>query len=401
MRWGSMAKFLLVIIIALAAAYFLFDPIQESINLGLDLKGGTHLVLELVDTPEAPVDEQAVLGVLNILRQRVDGFGLTEPIIQRQGERRIIVELPGHDDPEGAVQVLSMTANLEFWDEEGNVLLSGHDLKDAKFVYDRDNKPVVSLEFNREGANKFAEATEEHLGRPIVIVLDEQILSAPMVQEVISGGKAQITGIASAEDAQRIAVGLRSGALPVKVEVEENRVIGPKLGEDSINKSVIAFIYGVAAVLIFMLIAYRVSGLVANLALGIYVLLFAVVLALLKATLTLPGIAGLILSLGMAVDANVIIFERIKEEIRNGKTIRAAVDSGFRLAFSTIIDSNVTTLIAAGVLFYLGTGPIKGFAVTLSVGIICSMVTAIFVSKLLLGFLIDSKVLRDTAYFGI
>ena len=401
MKWGSMTKFFLVIIIALAAAYFLYEPILTSINLGLDLKGGTHLVLELVDTPEAPVDETAVQGVMHILRQRVDGFGLTEPIIQRQGERRIIVELPGHDDPEGAVQVLSMTAHLEFWDEEGNVLLSGHDLKDANFVYDQDNKPVVSLEFNREGAKKFAQATEEHLGQPIVIVLDGQILSAPVVQDVITGGKAQITGIASAADAQRIAVGLRSGALPVKVEVGENRVIGPKLGEDSINKSVTAFIYGIAAVLLFMLLFYRVSGLVANLALGIYVLLFAIVLSLLQATLTLPGIAGLILSLGMAVDANVIIFERIKEEIRNGKTIRAAVDSGFRLAFSTIIDSNVTTLIAAGVLFYLGTGPIKGFAVTLSVGIICSMVTAIFVSKLLLGLLIDSKILRDTAYFGV
>lgn len=401
MRWGSMAKFLLVIIVTLAATYFLFDPIRDSINLGLDLKGGTHLVLELVDTPEAPVDEHAVQGVLNILRQRVDGFGLTEPIIQRQGERRIIVELPGHDDPEEAVQVLSMTAHLEFWDEEGHVLLSGPDLKDAKFVYDRDNKPIVSLEFNREGANKFAAATEEHLGRPIIIVLDEQILSAPLVQEVISGGKAQITGIATPADAQRIAVGLRSGALPVKVEVEENRVIGPKLGEDSINKSVIAFIYGIAAVLLFMFLAYRVSGLVANLALGIYVLLFATVLALLKATLTLPGIAGLILSLGMAVDANVIIFERVKEEIRNGKTIRAAVDSGFRLAFGTIVDANVTTLIAAGVLFYLGSGPIQGFAVTLGVGIICSMITAIFITRLLLHFLIDSKILKNTAFFGI
>jgi preprotein translocase subunit SecD len=401
MKWGNLTKFFLVIIVALVAAYFLAEPIQNSIKLGLDLKGGTHLVLELVDTPEAPVDEQAALGVMNILRQRVDGFGLTEPIIQRQGERRIIVELPGHDDPEEAIRVLSMTAHLEFWDEEGNVILTGRDLKDANFVYDQENKPTVALEFSAEGAKKFAAATEENLGRPIIIVLDESILSAPIVQEVISDGKAQITGITSAQEAQRIAVGLRSGALPVKVQVEESRSIGPTLGEDSIKKSITAFIYGIIAVLIFMVIVYRVSGLVADIALGIYVLLFACSLALFNATLTLPGIAGLILSLGMAVDANVIIYERVKEELRNGKTIKAAVDSGFQRAFRTIIDANVTTLIAAGVLYYLGTGPIQGFAVTLSIGIICSMITAIIITRLLLSFLIESKIFKSSAYFGL
>ncbi|MGI6143276.1 MAG: protein translocase subunit SecD [bacterium] len=401
MKWGNLTKFFLVIIVALVAAYFLAEPIQNSIKLGLDLKGGTHLVLELVDTPEAPVDEQAALGVMNILWQRVDGFGLTEPIIQRQGERRIIVELPGHDDPEEAIRVLSMTAHLEFWDEEGNVILTGRDLKDANFVYDQENKPTVALEFSAEGAKKFAAATEENLGRPIIIVLDESILSAPIVQEVISDGKAQITGITSAQEAQRIAVGLRSGALPVKVQVEESRSIGPTLGEDSIKKSITAFIYGIIAVLIFMVIVYRVSGLVADIALGIYVLLFACSLALFNATLTLPGIAGLILSLGMAVDANVIIYERVKEELRNGKTIKAAVDSGFQRAFRTIIDANVTTLIAAGVLYYLGTGPIQGFAVTLSIGIICSMITAIIITRLLLSFLIESKIFKSSAYFGL
>ncbi|HHW92133.1 MAG TPA: protein translocase subunit SecD [Firmicutes bacterium] len=401
MKWGNLTKFFLVIIVALVAAYFLAEPIQNSIKLGLDLKGGTHLVLELVDTPEAPVDEQAALGVMNILWQRVDGFGLTEPIIQRQGERRIIVELPGHDDPEEAIRVLSMTAHLEFWDEEGNVILTGRDLKDANFVYDQENKPTVALEFSAEGAKKFAAATEENLGRPIIIVLDESILSAPIVQEVISDGKAQITGITSAQEAQRIAVGLRSGALPVKVQVEESRSIGPTLGEDSIKKSITAFIYGIIAVLLFMVIVYRVSGLVADIALGIYVLLFACSLALFNATLTLPGIAGLILSLGMAVDANVIIYERVKEELRNGKTIKAAVDSGFQRAFRTIIDANVTTLIAAGVLYYLGTGPIQGFAVTLSIGIICSMITAIIITRLLLSFLIESKIFKSSAYFGL
>ncbi|MGI6574597.1 MAG: protein translocase subunit SecD [bacterium] len=403
MKWGSLAKFFLVIIVAVVAAYLLYEPIQESIKLGLDLQGGTHLVLELVDTPEAPVDEQAVHGVLQILRERIDGFGVTEPIIQRQGERRIIVELPGLEDPEEAVRTISMTAHLEFMDETGEVLLTGRDVIDAKFVYGPDNKPAVLLEFNREGATKFAAATEENLHKPLIIVLDERILSAPVVEEVISDGKAQITNIQSPAEAQRIALGLRSGALPVKVQIEESRTVGPKLGEDSIAKSMRAFVYGVAFILLFLLLFYRVSGLVANIALGIYILIFATVLAMLNATLTLPGIAGLILSIGMAVDANVIIFERIKEEIRNGKTIRAAVDAGFLRAFRAILDGNVTTLIAAAVLFYLGSGPIQGFAVVLGVGVIASMISAIFITRVLLRFLIDSKVLNQnqTIFFGL
>ena len=194
---------------------------------------------------------------------------------------------------------------------------------------------------------------------------------------------------------------MRSGALPVKVQLEESRTIGPTLGEDSIKRSMTAFTYGIAAVLLFMIVVYRISGLVADISLGIYVLLFASVLALFKATLTLPGIAGLILSLGMAVDANVIIYERVKEELRNGKTIRAAVDAGFHRAFPAIFDGNVTTLIATAVLYYLGTGPIQGFAITLSIGIICSMFTAIVVTRWLLRFLIESRIFKDRAYFGI
>ena len=306
------------------------------------------------------MDEHAVQGVMNILWQRVDGFGVAEPLIQPQGDRRIIVELPGLEDPEEAVRIISMTAHLEFMDEKGDVILTGRDVSDAKFVYDRNNRPVVALEFNKEGAGKFARATEDNLGKPIIIVLDEQVLSAPRVEDVIRDGKAQITGIQSASQAQRIALGLRSGALPVKVQIEENRTIGPSLGVDSINKSIRAFAYGTALILLFMLVFYRASGLVANIALGIYVLIFASALAVLKATLTLPGIAGLILSLGMAVDANVIIFERIKEEIRNGKTIRASVDSGFQRAFRSIMDSNITTMIAVVVRFIWALAQFRG-----------------------------------------
>ncbi len=398
-KWGYVLRVALLLIVAATAAIMLAQPIGEAINLGLDLQGGTHLVLELVDAPEAPVDEEAVQAVLHILRQRVDGFGVQEPVIQRQGERRIIVELPGLADPDEAIEVLAMTAHLEFRDEEGQVLMTGRDLEDASFVYDEYNRPAVGVEFRGESAQEFAEVTREQLGRSLVIVLDDEIISAPVVQEPILDGQAQITGIPSAEEAQNIALGLRSGALPVGVEVIENRTVGPQLGEESVQQSLLAFGVGIIAVLVAMLVLYRLAGLVADLALGIYVLLVAGALAFLEATLTLPGIAGLILSIGMAVDANVIIFERIKEEVNWGKTLRASIEGGFRRAFRTILDANLTTLIVAGVLFYFGTGPIRGFAVTLSIGILCSMVTALIITRLLLVWLVESRLVRPQAYF--
>lgn len=400
MRWGNIAKIVVIVLLVTLIAFLSVKPLQKAIRLGLDLQGGTHLVLNLVDTPEAKVDEQSRQGVINIIQDRINQFGVTEPLIQPEGSRRIIVELPGLKDSEEAVKVIQMTAYLEFADQTGKVWLTGKDLKNARFVYDSQNRPIVELEFSAEGAKKFADATKANLGKPLVILLDKKVVTAPTVKDVITTGKAVIEGIASAEEAQRYAIALRSGALPVKVEILENRTVGPTLGQDSVQKSIRAFIIGVAAVLLFMVLYYRLFGLVADFALAVYVLLALWALGALHATLTLPGIAGFILSIGMAVDANVIIFERIKEELRNGKTIRSALEAGFTRAMTTVIDSNVTTLIAAVVLYYLGTGPIRGFAVTLGLGIIASMITAVLVTKYMLRLVVNTGLTVDLRAVG-
>ncbi|EAX46764.1 protein-export membrane protein SecD [Thermosinus carboxydivorans Nor1] len=356
MRWGNLAKFLVTALAIVGIFGYYISPLALSIKQGLDLQGGTHVVLEAVDTPEAKVDEDAVQRVVKIIERRVNELGLTEPIIQRQGDRRIIVELPGVKDPEKAIEMLGKTALLEFQDESGATVLTGKDLKNAQAQIDQANRNLVALEFSDEGARKFADLTAKNIGKRITILLDKQVLTSPVVEEAIPSGKAVITGNRTIEEAQRLAILLRSGSLPVKVDIVETRTVGPTLGQDSKEKSKVAFAIGIAAILLFMLLFYRLSGLVANIALLLYVLLLLVALKMLNATLTLPGIAGIILSMGMAVDANVLIFERFKEEVRAGKTLRAAMDAGFNRAFMTIFDSNVTTLFAAVVLFFLGTG---------------------------------------------
>ena len=327
-------------------------------------------------------------------------MGLTEPIIQREGSRRIIVELPGVKDPEKAIEMLGKTAMLEFKDEAGVTALNGTDLKDAHAQIDQANKNLVALEFTEEGAQKFADLTTKNIGKKIAVLLDKKVLTNPTVNEPITGGKAVITGSQTIEEAQNLAILMRSGSLPVKVDIVETRTVGPTLGQDSKDKSEFAFMVGIGAIIIFMLAFYRLSGLIANVSLALYVLMLLFSLKLLDATLTLPGIAGIILSMGMAVDANVLIFERFKEEFRNGKTLRNAMDSGFSRAFATILDSNVTTIIAAVVLFFLGSGPIKGFAITLGLGIVLSMFTAITVTQYLLKLLIGSNLFKNSKFFG-
>ncbi|SMC59858.1 protein translocase subunit SecD [Sporomusa malonica] len=400
MRWGNLTKFLAVVLVILAAAGYYMLPLALSIKQGLDLQGGTHVVLEASDTPEAQVNEDAMQRVVHIIERRINELGLTEPIVQRQGERRIIVELPGVKDPEKAIEMLGRTALMEFQDESGAVVLTGKDLKDAKAQIDQNGQKLVSIEFTDEGAKKFADLTAKNVGKHIAILLDKQILTNPVVQEAIPNGKAVISGNRSIEEAERLAILLRSGALPVKVDILETRTVGPSLGEDSKAKSMQAFVIGIASIVIFMLLFYRLSGFVANVTLVLYVMLLLFGLKMLNATLTLPGIAGIILSMGMAVDANVLIFERFKEEYRNGKTLRAAMDAGFSRAFATILDSNVTTLIAAAVLFFLGTGPIKGFAVTLGLGIVLSMFTAITITRYVLRMLIHANVFKNSKFYG-
>lgn len=400
MRWNNFAKFLVTALVILGVFAFYITPLANSIKQGLDLQGGTHVVLEAVDTPEGPVNEDAMQRVTKIIEKRVNELGLTEPIVQRQGERRVIVELPGVKDPDKAIAILGKTALMEFQDEAGNTVLTGKDLKDAKPEIDQSKRNVVAIEFTDEGGKAFADLTAKNVGKTIAILLDKQLLTNPVVQEPITGGKAVITGNRSLEEAQQLALLLRSGSLPVKMDVLETRTVGPTLGQDSKDKSVMAFGIGIAGIVLFMLLFYRLSGLVANIALVLYLLLLLFALRLLEATLTLPGIAGIILSMGMAVDANVLIFERFKEEYHNGKTLRAAMDAGFNRAFATIFDSNMTTMAAVIVLFFLGTGPIKGFAITLGVGIILSMFTAITATRFMLKSLMNSNLLKSGKFFG-
>lgn len=400
MRWDNFAKFF-ILVLAIIVAFILFiKPLAFSIKQGLDLQGGTHVLLTAVDTPEAPVNEDAVQRVVKIIERRVNELGLTEPIIQRQGERRIIVELPGVKDPDAAIALLGKTALMEFQDESGKTVLTGKDLKDAKAQIDQSQRNLVAIEFTDEGAKAFGDLTAQNVGKHISILLDKQVLTSPVVNEPIPGGKAIITGNRTIEEAQNLAILLRSGSLPVKVEVMETRTVGPTLGQDSKDKSVLAFGIGIAAIVIFMVAFYRLSGFVAIIALAMYVLMLLFGLKTLNATLTLPGIAGIILSIGMAVDANVLIFERFKEEVRAGKTLRTAMDAGFNRAFATIIDSHMTTLLTALVLFFLGTGLIKGFAITLGLGILLSLFTAITVTRFLLRFLMNSNWIKNHKVFG-
>ena len=379
-------------------------PVKNLIRLGLDLRGGATVLLEAQDTPNDKVTDEKMERAIATIRERIDTLGVTEPTIARQGDRRIEVSLPEIQDPQRALEIIGQTAQLEFRDEEGNVIITGDDVKTAQYdIISRDGfgqQHVVRLELKGEGRKKFADATEKNVNKTIGIYLDERAISTPRVDEPIPGGEAVISGMANKEEAVDLATLIRAGALPVKLNTLSVTGVGPQLGAESFEKSIYAGQIGILLVLLFMLLYYRIPGLVSSIALVLYTVLVLTILAGLRATLTLPGILGIILSVGMAVDANVIIFERIKEELRLGKTLRAAIDSGFRRAFLTILDSNVTTLIAAAVLFYFGTGPIKGFAVTLSVGILSSMFTAIVVTRFLMKSLVESNLIKNMKFFG-
>ncbi len=400
MRWDNFSKFLVMVVGIVVAFAFFAKPLFSTVKQGLDLQGGTHVVLQAVETPDAKVDDDAMNRSVKIIERRVNELGLTEPVIQRQGKDRIIVELPGVKDPEKAIAMLGRTALLEFRNMEGKTVMTGKDLKDSKAVAEQNGQAVVTLDFTAEGGQKFADLTMKNVGKQIAILLDGEVLTAPVVNEPITGGKAQISGSKNMEDAEHLAILLRSGSLPVKLEVMENRTVGPTLGQDSKDKSVKAFGIGLAGIFLFMLLYYRASGFVADIALLLYTLILLAIMKALNATLTLPGIAGIILSIGMAVDANVLIFERFKEEVLAGRTMRSALDAGFSRAFVTIFDSNVTTLMAAAVLFYLGTGPIRGFAITLALGVLVSMFTAISVTRYILRFLVTSNICKNPSFLG-
>lgn len=397
-----------VIVLAAAAAYFSFEigpvgmPLTKMLNQGLDLQGGVRVVLEAVDDPAAPVSDDAMESAVEVIRRRVDGMGVNEPLIQREGSRRIVVELAGQVDPDEAVAMIGKTAVLEFRDLEGNVLVSGKDLVQAVAAPHPEGYPgeyVINIRFNAAGTEAFREATTRLYGQPLGVYLDDELVTMPYVEHVIAGGEAFITGYDDPDQARNDAIALQSGALPVKLEVKEKRAVSATLGEDSVRRSKVAAGIGIIAVMVLMVALYRGPGLVASFALGVYIYLLLGAMVLFGVTVTLPGIAGLVLSIGMAVDANVLIFERIREELADGATLRGSLRTGFRRAFGAIVDGNVTTLIAGIVLAWLGTGPVRGFAVTLMIGLALSMFTAITLTRWLLDSLVMSGVIKKS-FFG-
>lgn len=430
----------LVIFGVITASFFFAFPVEKRINLGLDLKGGMHLVLR-VKTEQLSEDARrdAVPRAMEILRNRIDGLGVGETVIQRQGDDQILIQLPGVTDRESALAMIGKVAQLKFQlvsDDpellrqalteeipqgydlrflrnghdrqplllESEIALKGETVRDAKVDFDQMGfgQPRISLSLNSEGSKIFARITQNNVGRRLAIVLDNEILSAPNIREPILSGNAEITGMFTFDEASLLALSLRSGALPAPMEIEEERTVGPLLGRESIESGIRATLIGGIAVLIFMFLYYLASGLIADVALTLNILLIIGSMGFLnmmmpdaQATLTLPGIAGIILTLGMAVDANVLINERIREEIANGRPLQAAVNNGFNKAFKAIVDSNLTTLIAAFMLFQFGSGPIKGFAVTLSIGLIASLFTALIVTRTLFDFFVGKKIIRS------
>jgi len=376
----KIAIFLIVLIVAIAVS---FNPLVNNLQLGLDLRGGCEVVLQAIPEEGEEITDEDMIGLIEVIRNRVDNLGVSEPTIQRSGEDRIIVELAGVDNPDDAIDLIGQTAKLEFIDPEGNVVISGSDLKNATGQnYNGSN--YIALEFSDEGAQKFASATSANVGKVITIVLDDKVLMSPVVEEAITDGRAQISGNYTLEEAINFAAILKGGALPVDVEVLSKQTVGPTLGSDSLDKSLTAGIIGMILLCIFMIIRYRVPGVIAIFSLLVYALILFWLEHLLGVVFTLASIAGLLLSIGMAVDANIIIYERLREEVLAGKSLRQAIRAGFKRALWAILDSNITTILAAIVLYIFGSGPIQGFAITLVIGILVSMFSALFVTKYLL-----------------
>jgi len=390
---------------------------QRSLEVA-DAGGG----LIRLTVPPAAITErtrQAIEQSITIIEKRVNELGTVEPLIQRQGVDRILVQAPGEQNPQRLIDIIGKTAKMDFRmvdtsvppdqavkgqvppDSEilpsaenpntpyvikKQVLVSGGDLTDAQPGFDqRNGQPIVNFKFNTSGSRKFAQATTENVKQPFAIVLDNKVISAPVIQEPITGGQGQISGNFTVQQANDLAILLRAGALPAPLTVIEQRTVGPGLGQDSIASGELAAYVGAILVIVFMLVTYRLFGVFANIAVAINVAMIFGILSLLNATLTLPGIAGIVLTVGIAVDSNVLIYERIREELRGGRTAISAIDAGFKRALSTILDSNITTFIAAAVLFYIGTGPVRGFAVTLGIGILTTVFTAFELTRLIVA----------------
>lgn len=388
-----------LILAAVAATVFLIIKKPSLMHLGLDLQGGVSVTMEAKPDKGETVSQKDMDSLVAIMGTRVNEFGVSEPLIQQEGDDRIIVELAGVSDAKEATAMLGKTAKLQFKDPDGNVVLDGQDLTDAYVSQNSGGGYVVALEFSKAGAKAFGEATTKYVNQVINIELDGEVISNPVVENPITNGKAVIEKVGDYDQCAELSALLRSGALPMDVEIVEERVVGPQLGADSLTKSYVAILYGIAAIFIFMILYYRLPGFLSCLALLVYALILFWIQSAINVTMTLPGIAAFLLSMGMAIDANIIIFERMKDELRKGKSLNGAVGSGFQRAFKAILDSNVTTLIATVVLFYFGVSSIKGFAITLSLGVLASMFTAIVFTRYLLNMCSRDVKLSKTSLY--
>ena len=375
----------------------------------VDDNSGT-IVVTVTDAGVTDKIRRAVEQSIEVIRRRVDALGTTEPSIQREGSDRILVEVPGLQDPQKLKDILGTTAKLEFrlvaqpgeapaeveqmdqTDQPGKipvekrVMVQGEDLTDAQPGFDsQSNQPIVNFRFNIRGGQRFAQVTSENVGRPFAIVLDDKVISAPRILSPITGGSGQISGNFTVEQANNLSILLRAGALPAKLTIVEERTVGPGLGQDSINAGKRAAYVGAALVFAYMLVTYGTFGIFANIALAVHISFIFAGLVLLGATLTLPGIAGIVLTIGMAVDSNVLIYERIREENHAGRSVIQSLDAGFTRAFATIVDSNVTMFVAAAILYFLGAGPVRGFAVSMGLGILTSIVTAVTMTRMMIA----------------
>ncbi len=410
---------------AVEIARGLATPVASLTGAGqtdLDISAsGNRLIVKLSEAERAALDERTVQQSLEIIRRRIDEVGTREPTIMRQGEDRILIQVPGIGSAEELKQLIGTTAKLTFnpvvnrtsnaearpgvgnvlvpsMDEEGvfyvleaNPVVTGEDLTDARPSFDQNGDPSVDFRFGPAGAKRFGAYTSANVGQPFAIVLDDQVISAPVIRQAITTGSGQISGAMSLEESTLLAVLLRAGALPAEMTFLEERTIGPELGQDSIDAGRLSAIIATVAVVAYMIASYGLFGTFASVAVMVNIVLVLAVMSTIGATLTLPGIAGIVLTVGTAVDANVIIFERIREELRRGKRVVKAIDDGFSEAMSAIIDANVTTFIAALVMFFLGSGPVKGFAVTLTIGLVTSVFTAIYLTRLLIVIWIDMR----------
>lgn len=403
----SSILFVLCVVVIMSLAFVGFNGLEiagwevksfnNAITKGLDLQGGVSVLMEI---QEDKVSSDVLERTKQLLELRVNSIGVAETVVTVEGDNRIRIDIPGEYDSNEIVENLSKTGNLEFKDSDGNILLTGKDVKEATAVLDSTSSPVVSLEFNDDGKEKFAEVTANNIGKVISIYMDDELVSSPVVQSAITDGKAVINGMSSMDEATKLAGVISSGALPVEVKAASISNVGAQLGAEAFPNAIKAGVIGVGIIFLFMIVYYRIPGLFASIALTLYITLVLLVFTEMKVALTLPGIAALLLTIGMAVDANILIFERIKEELTRGISVKSAIKAGFENAMASIVDSNSTTFIAALILYFIGSGSVKGFAVTLMIGIVLSLFTALIITKLLVNLAVDMGLLKKIWQFG-